>query len=106
MYQNHIEQLGLPAHKKGERQIDYVKRVLLNGTRLNTRICRFIGIGNLHSIISRLASKRFPHCVKHGLVTDPYTGEVPPYEVDIVWMEPEQIQAYRKQKATVNTMAS
>lgn len=99
LYTHHINKLGLPAPKYGEKQIHYLKRVLLNGYILNTRICRFIGIGNLHSLISSLKKQHFPHTVEHLKVVDPYTGELPPHSVDVIWMTPEQILAFRQRDA-------
>ena len=99
LYEENIKKLNLPEQHNSEKHINYVKRVLLTGRKLNTRQCRFIGIGNLHSIISALSTKHFPHTVKHRKVVDPYTGEVPPYEVDVIWMTPEQIQTFKQQNA-------
>ncbi len=49
--------LGLPEPRKQETQREYIKRILLAGHSINTRQCRVIGIGNLHSVVSALRKR-------------------------------------------------
>lgn len=99
LYQDHIKKLGLPEYIAGEKHINYVQRALLNGHRLDTRKCRYIGIGNLHSLVSKLARKQFPHSLKHDRVIDPHTGEIPVHLVDVIWMSMEQLETYKQENA-------
>lgn len=102
LYRDRIQQLGFPEYKGGKHR-HYLMSLLIQGYRINTRLCRFIGIGNLHSEISTLKEKyRFPHSKKMGLVADPVTGEIPVKEVLIVWMTPEQREEYFLRKKAPN----
>lgn len=102
LYRDRIQQLGLPEYKGGKHR-HYLTKLLLQGLRINTRMCRFIGIGNLHSEISTLKEKsRLPHSKVLGLVADPVTGEIPPNEVLIVWMTQEQREQYFVRKKALN----
>jgi hypothetical protein len=92
MYLKKIEELELPEPKCDEKQYTYILRILLLGIAINTRICRYIGIGNLHSLVSELKKKRIPHTVEHRAVIDPATGKLNPYPVDVVWITAEQKQ--------------
>ena len=102
MYMNQIHQLSLPEPKQGETQTYYIKRLLLNGYRINTRQCQFIGILNLHSRVSALKKARFPLTIEHKQVVDPATGKTPPYAVDVVYMTADQIHAYKRENASGN----
>jgi hypothetical protein len=102
LYQDRIHQLGLPEYKGGKHR-PYLMKLLLNGYRINTRICRYIGIGNLHSDTSAFSRRnRLPFSKKLGLVADPVTGKVPPKEVLIIWMTQEQISEYFARRKTLN----
>lgn len=92
-------ELGLPEPKSYHNQQTYVLLVISQCHKLDTRKARFIGIHNLHSIASNLKSKRYKFTHEHGVVKCPFTGEVPPYPVDILSMTPEQISRYKKTKA-------
>lgn len=101
LYRKNIKQIGLPDYKGG-KHCHYLVSLLLKGYRIDTRVCRFIGIGNLHSDVSSLKKKNFPHSKKKGLVIDPVTGEIPPQEVLIVWMTLEQREQYFARKKALN----
>lgn len=92
-------ELGLPAPKSYDTQGGYVTRVIAAGFNLNTRICRFVGIHNLHSIVSALYKKGVDFTLGHGRVLCPFTEETPPYPVDIIYMTTEQQSSYRKEKS-------
>lgn len=76
--------LGLPEPCKQETQREYIRRILLAGHSINTRQCRFIGIGNLHSVVSALRKRRFPLRVEHKPAIEPPSGELLPQLVDHV----------------------
>lgn len=76
--------LGLPEPRKQETQREYIRRILLAGYSINTRQCRFIGIGNLHSVVSALRKRRFPLRVEHKPAIEPLSGERLPQLVDHV----------------------
>ncbi|MCW3172820.1 hypothetical protein [Shewanella subflava] len=98
IYSDECLELGLPLPLTGEKQIDYVKRLLASGRSINTRIARYIGIGNLHSIVSTMQKQRFPYAIKHSAVFCPKTKRVPPQLVDVVWMNEEQLKEYWEMK--------
>lgn len=82
--------LGFPMPFKWEDQICYIRRLLLDGHSINTRQARFIGIGNLHSVVPVLRRKGFPIRVWHTQALDPRTGERPPQPVDHISLDIEQ----------------
>ena len=91
-------ELGLPEPKPYDNQLTYIKRVLLLGFNFNTRIARYCGIGNLHSLITPLKRKNINFTLEHGRVKCPFPGETPPHPVDIISMTAEQIADYKKTK--------
>lgn len=91
-------ELGLPAPKSFDNQQTYVLNVIACGFKLDTRKARFIGIHNLHSIASVLYKKGHLFTLEHGRIQCPFTGNTPPYPVDILSMTPEQIVQYKKTK--------
>ena len=95
-------ELGLPEPESYDTQIAYVIKTISNGYRLDTRMARYIGIHNLHSIASKLAKSGFKFTLKHGLAKCYYTKTTPPQNVDIVFMTSEQIAIYKKEKAAKN----
>lgn len=99
MYSDNIKKLKLPEWKQGETQANYIKRLLLNGHKFDTRQARFIGIGNLHSLLSDKLMKKFPFRVEHKRVIDPATGKIPIHKVLVIYMTAEQIQAYKRENA-------
>lgn len=99
MYIENIKKLNYPQPYKAEKQTSYIKRILLKGYSIDTRICRYIGIGNLHSIVSHFKKSQFLHTLEHKRVVDPATGTTPPYPVDVVYMTDKQIQVYKRKNA-------
>jgi hypothetical protein len=91
-------ELGLPIPTRFDNQQTYVLNVIANGFKLDTRMARFIGIHNLHSIAPMLYKKGYPFTLEHGRVKCPFTGDFPPYPVDILSMTPDQIVQYKKTK--------
>ncbi|PMP04604.1 hypothetical protein BCS95_05465 [Vibrio breoganii] len=100
IYKDECFELGLPEPKKGEQQVHYVKRVMLEGIKLDTRQARYIGIGNLHSIVSNLNKQYVPFSLSHQRARCPKTGEVPPYAVDVIWMTDEERELYAEMRKT------
>ncbi|OLQ77609.1 hypothetical protein BIT28_26945 [Photobacterium proteolyticum] len=98
IYRDECSDLGLPEPKIGEKQIHYVIRAMLNGHRLDTRMCRYIGIGNLHSLVSALTKLKLSFSLKHETVACPKTKKVLSHPVDVIWMTPEQIEDYWSKK--------
>lgn len=91
-------ELGLPEPASFDNQQTYVVRVMSLGIKLNTRMARFIGIHNLHSVASLLARKGYQFKLEHGRVYCPFTNKVPPFSVDILSMTSEQVVDYQKAK--------
>lgn len=91
-------ELGLPTPKGYDTQESYITRAIASGFILNTRICRFIGIHNLHSLASIMAKKGLWFSLTHERVLCPFTGEVPPHPVDIIYMTRDQQEAHRQSK--------
>jgi len=91
-------ELGLPEPLSFDNQLTYVTKILVTGVKLNTRIARYIGIHNLHSIAPILKKKGYDFTLEHGRARCPFTKKVPPYPVDVLSMTPDQIATYKKQK--------
>ena len=92
-------ELGLPTPASFDNQQAYVLKAISGGIKLNTRIARFIGIHNLHSIVSRLYKKGYDFTLEHGRVHCPFTNETPIFSVDILSMNKEQIAKYQNEKS-------
>lgn len=92
-------ELGLPAPKSYHNQLSYVLSVITQGIKLNTRLARYIGIHNLHSLISALKRKGYKFTLEHGRVPCPFTGKIPPHPVDILSMNYKQIKAYKNERS-------
>ncbi|AVQ86861.1 hypothetical protein C7R88_05745 [Plesiomonas shigelloides] len=89
------EKLGFPKPRPYESQLRYIRRVLISGYSLNTREAREIGIGNLHSQESNLRRKGFPlsKCCKPA--PDPETKEMLSGDVVHIWVNPEDLEAWK-----------
>ncbi|MCA0937803.1 hypothetical protein LCL85_19880 [Vibrio alginolyticus] len=94
LFKDECFELGLPEPKRGEKEIYYVIRVIREGIQLNTRMARYIGIGNLHSIIPALKRKRVPFSSTTKAVFCPKLKEIRTHPVDVIWMTEEQRNAY------------
>jgi hypothetical protein len=94
-------ELGLPEPKSFETQLLYILRLIAEGFVLNTRICRFIGIHNLHSLASVLAKRGINFTLTYERVYCPFIGDIPPYPVDVIYMTNEQREHYRNEKAAI-----
>jgi len=92
-------ELGLPTPKSYHNQQSYVLSVITQGIKLNTRLARYIGIHNLHSLVSTLKYKGYKFTLEHGRVACPFTGKIPPHPVDILFMSYEQIKAYKNERS-------
>ena len=91
-------ELGLPKPASFDNQQTYVLKTISNGIKFNTRIARFIGIHNLHSIASLLYKKGYDFTLEHGRVHCPFTNKIPIFSVDILSMNKEQISKYQNEK--------
>ena len=88
---------GLPEPKEPQSQNNYIINCLLKGYILDTRICRHIGIANLHSLKQELRkSINFMECKQ--LVYCPKFKIIPPKTVLIIYMTPDQIKQYLSNK--------
>ena len=92
-------ELGLPEPASFDNQQTYVIKVIVTGIRFNTRMARYIGIHNLHSIAPILKKKGYDFTLQREQVKCPFTGKVPPYSVDVLSMTTEQLTHYQKEKA-------
>ncbi|WP_255229479.1 hypothetical protein [Pseudoalteromonas sp. HM-SA03] len=99
IHKDKCQELGLPEPLSYHNQLTYVLMVISQGLKLSTRNARYIGIHNLHSLVSILRRKGYQFTLEHGRVHCPFTGIVPPYPVDIVSMSYEQIQLYKSKKS-------
>lgn len=95
-------ELGLPTPASYDNQLTYVLKTLTNGIALNTRMARYIGIHNLHSIAPTLKKRGYQFTLERKRVKCPFTGEVPTYPVDVLSMTNEQIAHYKKVKTAKN----
>jgi len=91
-------ELGLPEPENYDTQSAYVLKLISNGYKFNTRMARYIGIHNLHSIVSKLTKSGLDFTLVHDLAKCYYTKTTPPQNVDIVFMSPEQIIIYNNKK--------
>ncbi len=91
-------ELQLPPPKGYETQESYLLRAISNDYNLNTRICRFIGIHNLHSIVPAMIRKGINLTLGHGRVYCPFTNTTPPHPVISIYMTKEQQEEYRQGK--------
>jgi hypothetical protein len=97
IYKKECLELGLPEPKDYEKQRSYITRTIASGFNLNTRICRYIGIFNLHSQVAALYSKGLLFTWAHGLAECPFTHEVPREQVIIIYMTKEQQERHKKE---------
>jgi hypothetical protein len=81
--------LGLPEPLCGETQFFYIVRCMKSGYELNTRICRYIGIYNLHSLVSKVRRKGTQFTLEHRRAICPFTGKLRPEPVDHIYMTTE-----------------
>jgi hypothetical protein len=94
IHSDKCHELNLPQPQSFDTQYNYILNCILAGYNINTRLCRYVGIHNLHSLIPKLKKKKIPFTLNHGRVACPYTNEVPPYDVDIIYMTNEQRLEY------------
>ncbi len=87
-------ELKLPIPGRHPTKIGYVLFCLLAGYKINTRVCLYIGVNHLNSIISTLRGKGIPITVDYGKVWCPRFKTVPIHPVDIAYMTPEQRKQY------------
>ena len=91
-------EIGLPAPKRHHTHVSYVLNCIATNYNLNTRICRYIGIHNLHSIVSTINSKKIEFTLAHEPVLCPFTGKIPYNPVDVIYMTNEQQEQYQSTK--------
>lgn len=92
--------LGLPEPGRLQKQHNYVLMCITGGITLNTRICRYINIYNLHSIASTIFNDMKIDITRKSRipVICPESGVLDSVGVLVVYMTPEQIQAYKDKK--------
>lgn len=103
---NACEELGLPSPDSSQTQESYVLSCLAAGLKLDTRICRYIDIANLHSVVSNISKKGIEIEVNHSPVMCPKAKKVKSQPVDVVHMTPEQIEAYQERQKKVSNPLS
>lgn len=86
---NRCSELNLPLPKPCQDQRAYVLALVMGGYRIDTRTARYIGIGNLHSVLSALR-KQYKITVEHRTAYCPDEKVTPPQPVDWAYMTPEQ----------------
>jgi len=91
-------ELYFPEPKIYDKQTTYIERILSEGLSINTRQARYIGIGNLHSIIPALKKKGLVFCIDRKQVYCPSTNETPPFSVDLIYFNKEQLETYWQEK--------
>jgi hypothetical protein len=101
IHSDKCHELSLTSPKGFDTQYSYILGCIVDGNKINTRLCRYIGIHNLHSVIPILKRKKIPFTLAHGRVRCPFTNQIPPYPVDIVYMTQEQRQQYLSDKKPV-----
>ena len=87
-------ELGLPEPKEHEEQLNYIKRVIAEGNSLNTRVCRYIGIHNLHSIVPKLFKLGIVFEWLNSPVYCPLLKVTPPEPVIVIYMTMKQQKEY------------
>lgn len=60
------QEIGLPKPESFDTENSYVMKIILSGKSLNTRQARYIGIGNLHSVVSGLVNKNQIELTKYA----------------------------------------
>ena len=103
IHQDKCAELNWLTPKSYETQYSYILRLLLEGFTLTTRTCRYIGIHNLHSIIPKFYDREIELTHYLGQAECPFTKEIPERRVNIVYMTPEQRQAYWAKKTALAT---
>lgn len=98
IHNDKCEELGLPVTKGYETQPQYILRLISSGHTINTRMARYIGIGNLHSVISTLKSRKYEFTLEHGVVYCPFLQSIVNAPVDILSMTAEQRKTYSASK--------
>lgn len=91
-------ELNLPIPHSFYTCESYVLHCISKAYTLDTRMCRFIGISNLHSVVSALKNKGVCLTVSHEKVYDPALQRIIPYPVDVVSMTPNQRDEYFSNK--------
>jgi hypothetical protein len=98
IYSDKCLDLSLPLPKGFDTHYSYVLNCIVAGNNINTRLCRYIGIHNLHNVIPKLKKKKIPFSLAHGKVHCPFTNQTQPYPVYITYMKLEQSQQYLSNK--------
>ena len=91
-------ELGLPEPSEAEEQLHFVRRVIAEGNSLNTRMCRHIGIYNLHSIVPKLFKQGVNFEWVNSPVYCPLLKITPPEPVIVIYMTMEQQKEYWEAK--------
>ncbi len=92
-------ELGLPEPKPYDNQVTYTINLIAKGYRFNTRMARYCGIGNLHSITPKIRKKGYSFTQKDNVARCPFTNTIPANKVIVIWMTIEQIAHYKETKS-------
>lgn len=98
IYKDKCLELGLPEPQSYHNQETYVLMAISLGYNIHTYVARYIGIANLHSVVSTLKFKghRFTHAKRAYC---PQNKTVLPYSVVNVSMNNEQVLFYKAKKS-------
>lgn len=96
-------ELKLPTPRGFDTEPSYLITCIQSGHTINTRICRYIGIGNLHSVKPVLRKMKVPFTEVMGRAFCPTRGVIPPEPVLHIYMDAEQQQDYLLDKKLAPT---
>jgi len=88
-------ELGLPEPMSFDNQETYIVKIMVLGFTINTRMARFVGIHNLHSIAPKLYKKGYEFEHENMRVSCPFTGKTPNQTVIVLSMTTPQITNYK-----------
>jgi len=91
-------EIGLPEPHKTEEPLHFVKRVIAEGYNLNSRLCRYIGIPNLPSIMLKLDRLGIAFEGGGSLIYCPLLKLTLPDPVIGIYMTQDQQQEYWRAK--------
>lgn len=81
-----------------DTDISYIVRCISSGYIITTRICRYIGIGNLHSITPKLSDKGIDFTSNNGPAYCYFSKTIPLDHVIVIYMTKDQQATHRAKK--------
>lgn len=103
IYHDNCTSIGFLEPKSYETQRGYTIRLLLNGYTVSTRDCRYVGIGNLHSIIPYLKKMGYEFNHEHKQAYCHARKSTPPQKVNVIFMDAIQRELGRNIKRIPKT---